>query len=118
MDFRLSFNSGNGFIDLFPVTNLQAIQNNNYFLYYSTLDVTIPAPTNQDVSQIININITESQASAPFDVFLKSEGNQALSDYNTISQIQITSNQLIITRLYNWPQNSIDIRIVFKEVGV
>lgn len=118
VNFRLSYNNGFEFVDLFPKSNISAINNNENLLKYSFIDVTIPAPTSQDVTQTVSITTTPQQVSAPVYMLLTSTGDQAKADYSTIDQYQIATNQLIITRLYNWPQNSIDVTLIFEEAGV
>ena len=118
VNFRLAYNSGLEIVDLFPASSMAAIENNSAVMQYSTINVTIPAPTSQDITQTISITTTDKQVAAPVYMVLTSTGNQAENDYSTIDQYQVTTNQLIITRLYRWPQNSIDVTLIFEEAGV
>ena len=118
VNFRLAYNNGLGVVDLFPKSSISAIDGNDNIMKYSILNVTIPAPTSQDVIQTIPITITNKQVAAPVYMLLTSTGAQAEEDYFTIDQYQVTTNQLIITRLYNWPQDSINVTLIFEEAGV
>lgn len=118
IDFRLAYNAGLNYIDLFPQTSMTAILDGDSLLSYSTLNVTIPAPTGNPQIQTISITTTAEQNKAPFYVFLVSTGTQAQADYNTIDQIQVTSNQLSVVRLNNWPVGEIEIILFFLESGV
>lgn len=118
INFRLAYNSGLEIVDLFPNSNMSAIQGINNIMKYSTIDVTIPAPTSQDTTQTISISTTTSQVNAPVSMILTSTGTQAEIDYATITQYEVNMNQLIITRLYTWPEDSINVTLIFEEAGV
>lgn len=115
VNFRLAYNEGLSFVDLFPKSSVQAITDATSLLKYSTINVTIPVPTGTDVTQTVAITTTESQVAAPVEMYLVSTGEQAQSDYNTIDQFSVTTNQLNITRLYDVPTGSIEVQLVFKE---
>lgn len=114
----MAYNEGVEFIDLFPQTNINGIQDIGNILSYSTINVTIPAPSSNVTTQAITISTTASQVSAPVYMFLTSTGGTSLEDYLTIDQFQVQTNSLIITRLYAWPTNSINVVLIFKEEGV
>ena len=118
VNFRLAYNNSLNIVDLFPATNINAINDNDNIMKYSTIDVTIPSVTTQQTTQTISIETTAQQVSAPVYMILNSTGEQAEMDYATINQYQVITNQLIVTRLYSWPQNNIDVTLVFKEAGV
>ena len=118
LNFRLAYNSGLEIVDLFPASSMVAIDGNDNIMKYSTIDVTIPAPTTQDTTQTIAITTTPQQVAAPVYMLLTSTGQQAQSDYGTIDQYQVTTNQLVLTRLYTWPQDSINVTLIFEEAGV
>lgn len=118
VNFRLAYNDGLEIVDLFPKSNFSAIENTGNIMKYSTIDVTIPAPTSQNITQTISITTTDKQVSSPVYMILTSTGTQAEADYATINQYQVTTNQLIITRLYNFPQDSINVTLIFEEAGV
>lgn len=118
VNFRLAYNSGLEIVDLFPASSMGAVDGAENVMQYSTLNVTIPAPTSQDVTQTISITTTAQQVATPVYMVLTSTGAQAESDYATISQYQVTENQLVLTRLYNWPQDSINVTLIFEEAGV
>lgn len=125
VDFRLAYNSGIEIVDLFPQSSIKAVQGINFdtgheaILSYSTLNVTIPVPTSQEVTQIIPVTFNSNQ-NGFFYTILLSTGEQAQSDYNTITQIatDTSNNQLEITRLYSMPQESIEIMLIFIQGGV
>lgn len=120
LNFRLAYayDNGNQFSDLFPSTSMDAIQDNNNVLSYSSVTVTIPSSTAQTLTQTISTNFTNKQAASPFYVILNSNTEQSKNDFNTITQIEVSINQLTITRLYDYPQNDIEITLLFEEEGV
>lgn len=115
-NFRLSYTNGIEFVDLFPSTNVAAITDGDGIYQIETMDVTIPAPasgTSAPNTQTVAITTTDDMVSAPFNMYLSSTGEQATKDYATISQAQVTANQLSITRLYTMPEGSINVTLVF-----
>lgn len=114
-NFRLAYTNGIEYIDLFPSTSVHGITDANNVFEIVTLDVTIPAPTSQTLTQSIAITTTQEMEDTNFNVILLSTGTQAESDYTTISQMQVNTNELVVTRLYNMPVDSIDVRLVFFE---
>ena len=115
-NFRLSYTNGIEFVDLFPSTNVAAITDADDIYQIETMDVTIPAPasgTSAPNTQTVTITTTDDMVSALFNMYLVSTGEQATKDYATISQAQVTTNQLSITRLYTMPEGSIDVVLVF-----
>ena len=118
VNFRLAYNSGLEIVDLFPASSMDAIIDNSNVMQYSTINVTIPAPASQTMTQTIAITTTQSQLNSPVYMLLTSTGTQAIVDYATINQFQVSTNQLIITRLYNWPEDSINVILIFEEAGV
>ena len=115
VDFRLSYNSGIEIVNLFPQSSIQAITDATNLLQSSTINATIPVPTTADVSQTVAITTTTAQVNAPVEMYLVSTGDQAQSDYNTITQFSVTENQLNLTRLYEQPVGEIEVRLVFEE---
>lgn len=116
VNFRLAYNAGNEFVDLFPRTNMEAIQTNNT-LKYSTINVTIPNPNSTNITQSITITPSTTQVNSNVYMLLNSTGSQAQQDYATITQYQVTENALIITRLYNQPSGDIEVTLLFEEGG-
>lgn len=114
-NFRLAYTNGIEYIDLFPSTSIHGITDANNVFEIVSLDVTIPAPTSQTLTQSIAITATQEMEDTNFNVILLSTGKQAESDYGTISQMQVNTNELIVTRLYGMPTNSIDVRLIFFE---
>lgn len=117
VNFRLAYNQGIDYVDLFPRSNVQAIIGADDILQYSTINVTIPAPSDNPNTQTIAITTTEAQVNAPVNMFLVSTGAQAQNDYGTIDQFEVQENSLVITRLYNWPSDSIEVMLVFQQKG-
>lgn len=114
-NFRLEYNNGLEYVDLFPSTSVHGIIDANNVFEIVSLDVTIPAPSSQTLTQSITITTTQEMEDTNFNVVLLSTGEQAESDYATISQMQVNTNELVVTRLYNMPDDSIDVRLVFFE---
>ena len=120
-NFRLmSKNVDNGYTDLFPRTSVQGIIGNENILKYDTLIIKVAPVAKGTLIQEINIVTTEKQEQSAFFVTLKDDTNSInkLLSYQTINQIEIQHNKLIITRLYNWPQEEIEIELFFAEAGV
>lgn len=118
LNFRLAYNTGIEFVDLFPWTGIEGIVDGNNILQYSTIPVTIPPVSSSTITQTISITTSTQQASAPVYMVLTSTGNQAEQDYATITQYQVQDNGLVLTRLYSWPQDSINVVLIFEEGGV
>ena len=117
LNFRLSYNAGTQFVDLFPRTGIQGVTDAGDVLNYSTISVTIPAVLS-GTTQTISITTTETQVSAPVYMVLTSTGDQAEQDYATITQYQVQDNSLVLTRLYSFPKDSINVMLIFEEGGV
>lgn len=115
-NFRLAYNSdGLNYVDLFPKTSTDAIIGADNIYEITQLQVDIPAPTSSTTTQTISITTTPQMVAAPFRMYLVSTGEQAESDYSTITQAQVQTNQLVITRLYNMPTDDITVGLVFFE---
>ena len=114
--FRLAYNEGFDYTDLFPKTNVKAIEGNEDILKYSEINLTIPVTT--ELEQTIPLTLTSNQQNSPFFIELQNVNEDTLTDYYTINQAQIVDNNLILIRLDNLPKNSIDVKIRFKEIGV
>lgn len=118
LNFRMAYTDSIRYIDLFPDTTLEAITDKGDNLYQITvLPVTIPAVSNE--TQNIAIVADSALVNSVVKMYLISTGEQAQEDYNTITQFSVNVNQLTITRLYEYPTDSIDVNLVFykKVVG-
>lgn len=114
-NFRLAYTNGIEYIDLFPSTSIAGIVDSDNVFEITTLEVTIPAPSTSITTQTVTISTTTAMVDAPFQVILNSTGTQAESDFATINQLQVTENQLLVTRLYSMPVDSIDVILIFFE---
>ena len=115
-NFRLAYNSdGLNYVDLFPKTSTDAIIGANNIYEITQLQVDIPAPSTSTLTQSVAISTTPQMVSSPFRMYLVSTGEQAESDYSTITQAQVQENELIVTRLYNMPVDTITVGLVFFE---
>lgn len=108
IDFRLAYRSPTEFVDLFPKTQFQAIDDVGNLFNTVILPVTIPASS--DIIQTITITASAELANSVNRMYLSS-GSQ--EDYGTITQYQVNENQLIITRLYGGSENDIEVNLVF-----
>lgn len=115
VDFTLGYKQGAEYIDMFPHTLVEAINDIHTEFKKQTMVVTIPASS--DTIQTITITADSRLASSPFDVFLNTTGEQAEYDFSTITQMQVLENQLIITRLYSKPQQTIEVTLLFYIKG-
>lgn len=114
LNFRLAYTDSIRYIDLFPDTSIDAITDKSDNIYQITVvPVTIPA-TSSNV-QDITITADSNLANSPVRMYLVSSGEEAMIDYNTITQFEVTVNQLTITRLYEFPNDSIQVNLVFFE---
>ena len=113
LDFRLSYKEGINYTDLFPQVSIDSIEDGQHVYQNVVLPVTIPA--SQDVTQTITITTDAKMPVSRFDVFLVSTGEQAEIDYSTITQMEVQTNQLIVTRLEDKPTGSIDVILLFYE---
>ena len=116
INFRLEYTNGIEFIDLFPASSVYGIFGGANINNTLVTLVTIPppggvAPSTQNVAITTNDN---RMLTCPFEVVLLSTGAQAEYDYGTISQMQVTTNTLTITRLYTMPVATIQVALVFN----
>lgn len=112
-NFRLMYNTGIDYNDMFQQTDVEAIIGAENIFNTSEIDVNVPAT--QDNIQNISITTNSSQVNSVFRVYLNTTGEDALTAYNTITQAQITNNQLTLVRLYDKPTTDISIKLVFYE---
>lgn len=110
LNFRLLYKTSSGYTDLFPSGNVQTLigAESNYSI--EELIVTIPAI--QNIEQNIIISTNNKMINAVTKMFLVSGD---IKDYNTISQFEVTNNNLNIIRLGTFPQQNIQIKLVFYE---
>lgn len=115
-NFRLAYNSdGFNYTDLFPKTSIGAIVDADNIYEIVRIQVDIPAPGDSTLVQIISAPISEKMAKSPLRVYLLSTGRQAELDYGTINQLEARENELLVTRLYNMPVDTITVELVFFE---
>lgn len=120
-NFRLKAKQGNTYLDLFPSTLFEAIDNIPDWLNTVVVDVEIPP--SQAGKQVVEIDSEgiDYMANSQFEIYLKS-GNQ--SDYDAISQAEIVIGEggsptnLVLTRLFDGSIASITVTIVFFKKGV
>lgn len=120
-NFRLKAKQGNTYLDLFPSTLFEAIDNIPDWLNTVVVDVEIPP--SQAGKQVVEIDSEgiDYMANSQFEIYLKS-GNQ--SDYDAISQAEIVVGEggsptnLVLTRLFDGSIASITVTIVFFKKGV
>lgn len=112
--FRLAVNSGLEYTDLFPKTSVNGIIDANDIYEITSLQVEIPV-TNENI-QTVAITTDSKMESAMFDMYLESTGGTSIADFDTIDQVQVSTNQLTLVRLGNMPKNPIDVTLVFYEV--
>lgn len=108
VNFRLAYTNGIQYTDLFPKTTVDAITATNVFY---TTQLVVPPTT--EMAQTIPLETTNEMLESMFRVYLVSTGTQAEQDYSTITQVQLIGGGLTIIRLYDKPQDSITIQLVF-----
>lgn len=112
---RISYKDGAGYTDMALRSSMQAIIDADDV--YKKVFLTVDIPASQDLTQTISITTDNKMAESAVDMFLNTTGEQAQSDYNTISQFQVLDNQLVITRLGDKPTGSINVTLIFYEKG-
>lgn len=120
-NFRLKAKQGNTYLDLFPSTLFEAIDNIPDWLNTVVVDVEIPP--SQAGKQVVEIDSEgiDYMANSQFEIYLKS-GNQ--SDYDAISQAEVVIGEggsptnLVLTRLFGGSIATITVTIVFFKKGV
>ena len=114
INFRLSYNQGFSYTDLFPRTDVKGISFNTSTSRsrHATINLTIP-PTN-DLIQSIPVDIPLAYVNVPVYMELLYKSESDIYDYSTISQFQILDGTLNITRLYTKPTGSIQVVLVFN----
>lgn len=110
-NFKLSYNMGFNYVDLFPKSTIEAIKFNQDTSYQSSIFVTIP-PSN-DLIQTIPIPISTKYLDVPVYMKLLDNKNTDQYDYSTISQFQIIDGNLKIVRLFTKPIDFINVLLVF-----
>lgn len=115
VNFRLSYLSNNGFVDLFPKTNTLGIIDAEQSLIFASTSVQIPAYSGQ--TQTIPLSISQDVEGSWVEMVLIGDTDQEKKDYSTITQFQVENNQLIITRLNQMPTNSIEVNLLFYIKG-
>lgn len=116
INFRLSYLNGSEFTDLFQKTSIKEIKETNQLL--KPIEIQVEIPATNDLTQVIQILTTTEMEEAWVEMNLIGNTTQEKIDYNTITQFQIQSNQLIITRLGNKPTNQIQVNLLFYTQGV
>lgn len=97
INFGLKYNSGFEYVDLFPQTEVKAVENNGV-IKQAVVFVTIP-PSNQE-SQLVPIETTDMYLDAPMYIEPLFNTPTDYISYQTISQVEVIEGNLKITRLY------------------
>lgn len=110
LDFRLAYQSPTEYVDLFPKVNITDVNGMENTYIKNIINVEIPAVSalTQNITIVANIELVSKN----IDMYLVS-GNQ--EDYNTITQYQVNENELILTRLYTYPNNTINVALIFYD---
>lgn len=111
LNFKLAYNEGFNYTDLFPRTTVEAIKFNTTTSKHAVINVTIPA--SNDLTQTIPISTMSEYLNVPTYMVLLKEKDTDEYDYSTISQFNVTAGNLEITRLYAKPVDSIQVVLVF-----
>lgn len=115
LNFRLAYNQGFEYVDLFPSTSVAAIKEGSIVSRQSVINVTIPAVSNY--TQTISLSLTQEQMDSMVYMQLIDVGDNDQYNYDSISQYQITNDGLVINRLYYYPTDSIQVALIFVENG-
>lgn len=115
VNFRLAYNQGFEYVDLFPSTVVSAVTEGNVASRQSIINITIP-PINNYI-QTIPLSLTQKQLNSNVYMQLINLGENDQYNYDSISQYQITENGLVINRLYYYPNDSVQVALIFVENG-
>ena len=117
VNFRWAVREGAEYTDLFPQIEASNILDLDNALHFQTMNVSIPTTTS--ITQNITITTTPELVAAPVRMFPTANTAAYMDAYNTISQFNVTTNRLTITRLSTMPTTAIIVTLVFylKEIS-
>lgn len=115
VNFRLAYNQGFEYVDLFPSTSVASIKEGSIVSRQSVINITIPSINNY--IQTIPLSLTQEQKDSMVYMQLIDLGENDQYNYDSISQYQITEDGLVINRLYYYPTDSIQVALIFVENG-
>lgn len=115
VNFRLAYNQGFEYVDLFPSTSVEAIKEGSVVARQSVVNITIPSINNY--TQTIPLSLTQEQLNSMVYMQLIDLSEDDQYNYDSISQYQITNDGLVINRLYYYPTDSIQVALIFVENG-
>lgn len=115
VNFRLAVREGIEYTDLFPKLEVSNITDLDNALHYQVMNVEIPVVST--MTQDITIATTPELVAAPVRMFPIENTELYMNAYNTISQFEVLTNTLRITRLSDMPTTGISVTLVFYLKG-
>ena len=119
LNFRLKFKSSeDDYTIINPETEVGAIDDTENVYQIISRNLTIPVPSQSTVTQTLSFLTDSKMPESKVEMYLVSTGSGALSSYSTITQFEVKTNQVIITRLGEMPTEQITVTLMFYEKRV
>lgn len=111
LNFKLAYNSGFDYVDLFPRTSVDAIEFDKKATKQYSIQVNIPK--SNDLLQTISIKTPLELSDKIVYMTLLYRKETDIYNYSTISQFSIENGTLKITRLYGGSLSDIQVLLTF-----
>lgn len=106
------------YAELNYATNVSSVLGTENVYQIVTQNLNIPVPSGSNITQTLSFLTDSKMPESKVEMYLATAGNEAQLAYNTITQFEVRTNQVIITRLGEMPQTAIDVTLVFYEKRV
>lgn len=106
------------YAELNYATNVSSVLGTEDVYQIVTQNLNIPVPSGNNITQTLSFLTDSKMPESKVEMYLTTAGNEAQLAYNTITQFEVRTNQVIITRLGEMPQTAIDVTLVFYEKRV
>lgn len=116
LNFQLSYLNNQEYRDIFPKVSFGSVVDSKAQQAFVTETLTVMIPPTNDITQTVAISTNELMANSYFEMHLNGTTEQDMVAYDTITQIEVKPNQLVLTRLYRKPTSPIEVTLVFYEV--
>lgn len=106
------------YAELNYATNVSSVLGTEDVYQIVTQNLNIPVPSGSNITQTLSFLTDSKMPESKVEMYLTTAGNEAQLAYNTITQFEVRTNQVIITRLGKMPQTAINVTLVFYEKRV
>lgn len=106
------------YAELNYATNVSSVLGTENVYQIVTQNLNIPVPSGNNITQTLSFLTDSKMPESKVEMYLATAGNEAQLAYNTITQFEVRTNQVIITRLGEMPQTAINVTLVFYEKRV